>query len=63
MALEKKTGGVCPTIVIGCTLCRLVAKIAGQMVLNEMAILLSPRQISYGISGDAEAAVHAARKC
>ena len=39
VALEKKSGGVRP-IAVGCTLCRLVAKIAGWMVVDDMAGLL-----------------------
>ena len=61
VALEKKSGGVRP-IAVGCTLRRLVAKLAGNMVVEDMAELLSPRQLGYGIRGGAEAAVHAARK-
>ena len=47
---------------MGCTLRRLVAKIAGFRVLENMATLLAPRQLGYRISGGAEAAVHAARR-
>ena len=61
VALEKKSGGVRP-IAVGCTLRRLVAKIAGQMVVDDMADLLSPRQLGYGVKGGAEAAVHATRR-
>ena len=64
MALEKPGGGgggVRP-IAVGCTLRRLVAKIAGQLVVDEMAELLSPRQLGYGVRGGAEAAVHACRQ-
>ena len=61
VALEKPGGGVRP-IAVGCTLRRLVAKIAGQLVVDEMAELLSPRQLGYGVRGGAEAAVHACRK-
>ena len=45
-ALEKKGGGVRP-IAIGCTLRRLVAKIAGRRVTSEMASLLAPN--SWGL--------------
>ena len=41
VALQKKSGGVHP-IAVGCTLCRLVSKIAGHRVREDMAILLSP---------------------
>ena len=61
VALEKKSGGVRP-IAVGCTLRRLVAKIAGYMVSEDMAELFSPRQLGYGVRGGAEAAVHATRK-
>ena len=61
VALEKKAGGVRP-IAVSCTLCRLVAKITGQMVIDDMAELLSPRQLGYGVRNGAEAAVHATRK-
>ena len=60
VALEKQSGGVRP-IAVGCTLRRLVAKIAGLSVVDSMAELLSPRQLGYGVRGGAEAAVHAAR--
>lgn len=60
VALEKKSGGVRP-IAVGCTLRRLVAKIACQMVVEDMADLLSPRQLGYGVRNGAEAAVHATR--
>ena len=61
VALEKKSGGVRP-IAVGCTLRRLVSKIAGRMVVGDMATLMSPRQLGYGVRGGAEAAVHASRK-
>ena len=60
MALNKKSGGVRP-IAVGCTLRRLVAKVAGFSVVDDMAALLAPRQLGYGVRGGAEAAVHAAR--
>ena len=59
-ALTKKEGGIRP-IAVGCTLRRLVAKVAGFRVRDEMAALLAPRQLGYGVRGGAEAAVHAAR--
>ena len=46
VALRKKTGGVRP-IAVGCTLRRLVAKIAGRKVLDEMTNLLAPHQLGY----------------
>ncbi|KAL5468951.1 hypothetical protein EMCRGX_G030112 [Ephydatia muelleri] len=60
IALEKKGGGIGP-IAVGCTLRRLAAKVASDKVMFEMASLLSPRQLGYGVSKGAEAAVHAAR--
>ena len=57
-ALQKKNGGVRP-IAVGCTLRRLVAKVAGSLVVGEMAALLAPRQLGYGTKNGAEAAVHA----
>eukprot|EP00731_Ephydatia_muelleri_P021279 Em0013g1006a len=38
-----------------------LAKVASDKVMFEMASLLSPRQLGYGVSKGAEAAVHAAR--
>ena len=52
--MEKKGGGIRP-IAIGCTLRRLAAKVAGNKVLNEMAALLSPCQLGYGVGKGAEA--------
>ena len=49
-------------IAVGCTLLRLVAKIAGKLVVGAVAELLSPRQLGYGVNGGVEAAVHASRK-
>ena len=51
-ALNKKGGGVRP-IAVGYTLRRLVAKLAGRMVVGEMANLLAPRQLGYGVLGGA----------
>ena len=50
VALEKKSGGVRP-ITVGCTLRRLVAKVACFSVVDEMDELLSPRQLGYGVRG------------
>ncbi len=61
VALQNKCGGVRP-IAVGCTLRCLVAKVAGFSVVGDMAALLAPHQLGYGVSGGAEAAVHAARK-
>ena len=60
IALQKKDGGIRP-IAVGCTLRRLVAKVAGMKVVDQMATLLAPRQLGYGVRNGAEAAVHAAR--
>ena len=46
---------------MGCTLRRLAAKVACFSAIEEMADLLAPKQLGYGVSGGAEAAVHAAR--
>ena len=58
--MEKNGGGVRP-IAVGCTIRRLAAKVVGNKVMKEMASILSPRQLGYGVSKGAEAAVHAAR--
>ena len=50
VALEKTSVGVRP-IAVGCSLRRLIAKIAGQLVIEDMAALLSPRQLGYGVRG------------
>ena len=60
-ALNKKGGGVRP-IAVGCTLRRLVAKVAGNKVREDMVALLAPRQLGYGVRGGVEAAVHATRQ-
>ena len=59
-ALAKKDGGVRP-IAVGCTLRRITAKVASLKVRDEMAVLLAPHQLGYGMKGGAEAAVHATR--
>ena len=60
IALQKKDGGIRP-IAVGCTLRRLAAKVAGMKVVDQMATLLAPRQLGYGVRNGVEAAVHAAR--
>ena len=50
VALRKESGGVRP-IAVGCTLRRLCAKVASRMVRDEMADLLSPRQLGFGVPG------------
>ena len=61
VALRKKSGGVRP-IAVGCTLRRLVTKAACKQVVDEMAELLAPHQLGYGVRGGSEAVVHAARR-
>ena len=46
---------------MGGTLRHLVAKVAAGKVRAEMSELLAPRQLGFGVSGGAEAAVHAIR--
>ena len=48
-------------IAVGCTLCRLVAKVASSKVQEEMATLLAPKQLGYGVKSGVEAAIHSAR--
>ncbi len=60
VALETKSGKMQP-ILVGCTLRRLVAKVASYLVQDEMTRLLLPRQLGYGVRGGAETAIHAAR--
>ena len=48
VALNKKSGGVRP-IAVGCTLRRLVAKVASNLVASDMAQFLAPRQLGYGV--------------
>ena len=59
-AIQKSEGGVRP-IAVGCTLRRLVSKVAGRKIMEEMGELLAPRQLGFGVRGGSEAAVHAAR--
>ncbi len=60
IALHKPGGGICP-IAVGCTLRRLIAKIAGVLVRSDIVELLSPSQLGFGVPGGAEAAIHSAR--
>ena len=48
VVLENKSGGMRP-IAVGCSLRRLVAKLAGNMVAEDITRLLKPRQLGYGI--------------
>ena len=59
-ALNKKDGGVRP-IAVGCTLRRMVAKVASRTVLERMGSLLAPLQLGFGTPLGAEAAAHSAR--
>ena len=59
-ALQKKDGGVRP-VAAGCTLRRLIAKVAGCKVMDAIGEILAPRQLGVGVRGGAEAAVHATR--
>ena len=58
--LQKKGGGVRP-VAVGCTLRRLVAKVAGCKVMDVVGEILAPRQLGVGVRGGAAAAVHATR--
>ena len=59
-ALNKKEGGVRP-IAVGCTLRRLVGKIASKAMMDRMGSYLSPLQLGYGTPLGVEAAIHSAR--
>jgi hypothetical protein len=61
LAISKKTGGVRP-IAVGYVWRRLTAKVACCYVKDASAALLTPRQLGFGITGGAEAAVRAARR-
>ena len=58
--LNKKGGGV-RTIAIGCTLRRLVAKLASHSVVESVGTYISPFQLGSGVPFGAEAAAHSAR--
>jgi hypothetical protein len=59
-ALSKKNGGIRP-IAVGCTLRRLVAKVAARLVSVQAAELFHPHQLGVGVKHGTEAAVHATR--
>ncbi len=59
-ALTKKDGGICP-IAVGCTLRRVVAKMASRSVMQRMGSLLAPLQLGYGTPLGVEVAAHSAR--
>jgi len=60
-ALSKKDGGIRP-IAVGSVLRRVVAKCDTTFASQELKDTLAPRQLGVGVSGGAEAAVHAARR-
>jgi hypothetical protein len=60
LAIAKKNGGIRP-IAVGYVWRRLTAKVACNHVKEASAALLAPRQLGFGVSGGAEAAVRAAR--
>ena len=57
---RRKGGGIHP-IAIGCTIRRLASKCACLHALKSIPDVLSPHQVGFGVSGGAEAAVHASR--
>lgn len=59
-ALSKKDGGIRP-IAVGCTLRRMVSKVAVALVMPEAAMILKPRQLGVGVKLATEAAAHASR--
>ena len=61
LAVAKKQGGIRP-IAVGYVWRRLAAKVACGHVKHASASLLAPRQLGFGVSGGAEAAVRAARR-
>ena len=61
IALEKKTGGVCP-IAVGYTLRRIAAKCANSYAASQLADYFSPIQLGVGTPGGCEAVVHATRR-
>jgi hypothetical protein len=62
LALSKKEGGVRP-IAVGCTLRRLVAKVAVKLTNEQAVNILSPSQLGVGVKRGTETAAHAARNC
>ena len=61
LAIAKKTGGIRP-IAVGYVWRRLAAKVACNYIKVASAALLAPRQLGFGITKGAEAAVRAARR-
>ena len=62
IALQKKDGGV-RLIAVEYTLRRLAAKCANAYVIKRRSEELQPIQVGVGVSGEAEAAIHAMRRC
>ncbi len=60
IALNKKDGGIRP-IAIGCTLRRLVSKLACRAVASKLSNMFQPKQLGFYVRGGCEAAVHATR--
>ena len=61
LAIAKKRGGIRP-IAVGYVWRRLAAKVASNHVKIACSSLLAPRQLGFGVSEGAEAAVRAARR-
>ena len=61
MALNKKSGGICP-IAVGFTLRRLVSKCANTHAAAYLATYFKPIQLGVKVPGGCEAAVHSARR-
>ena len=61
IALQKKDGGI-RLIAVGYTLRCLTAKCANSFVINRRSKELQPTQFGVGVSGGAEAVVHATRR-
>jgi hypothetical protein len=61
VALEKKDGGVRP-IAIGCTIRRIVGKVACRAVSDELGNVLRPHQLGFATPCGTEAIVHTFRR-
>lgn len=59
-ALNKNSGGIRP-IAIGCTLRRLVSKLACRSVRESISSYLNPIQLGFGTKGGCESAIHVTR--
>jgi len=60
-AIIKEGGGLRP-IAVGYTWLPLASKVVSRRVADRAAALLAPRQVGFGVSGGAEAAVDASRR-